>query len=601
MRPKGPPFAIACALGMIVAHLVWAHGFDAHAAAIDPALRGLADFETAAGASAAGQSEEPSLQTRQRYNAELVRRIQESLSQQGFYLGPVDGRYGPQTAAAIRAYQVNAELTVDGIPTPQLATDLETNGKVGKLLNRLEQARTAATEKARSALLSRPETRSLIDGNASDLTAAHDPQKCMAAPTPRCLLVEAAISAHDIEKPEMRDWALGEILSSQAKAGLASDAMATTRRIHDPRLIMVALRDIAKAQASAGNTEDAMAAVDIIPDLGKQVEAYVAIAEIQADLGHTEAAAQTATHLLEYLRRIESPLIKITFRTRIAVILHRAGLDDAAMQNIRAAEDLVSAVRSASKRGEAQRYIAAAYAENGNPAKAMAVLKAVTTGADDVPVLIAAATNLAQSGAADEALVTADNIEAVRYRALVLARIAFYQAGAGDLKSARATLAKAVEAAKKIKFPFAKAYAFSRTALAMNDVSISADNDAALLDQALDIAHLIKDARLKAHIFWSIADERRRAADMAGAAKAQKMADAATADIKGAFSRVWMLCDIAEERARRKDLDAAWAVFNEALDEAKTITNAWGRARALGKVAGTMTTLADRAPMPVSR
>jgi len=594
MNPTGSKIGIACAFGVAVFHVLWAAGQPAHAATLEPLLdiEGLATFETAAGAPL---EEQRAISPRVGYSAALVRRIQSGLAEQGFYLGAVDGQYGPRTEAAIRAYQQSADLPIDGLPSEQLAIDLETGGKVGQLLNRLEKARSAAMTQAREALLSRPETRALIDGAATDTAAKHDVKACMAEPTPRCLLTEASVSAREIEKPEMRDWALGEILSSQAKAGLAPDALATTRRIHDPRLIVVALRDIAKAQAEAGNTDAALAAVDIIPDLGQQVEAYVAIAEIQADLGRIERAAETATHMLDYLRRIDSPLTKITFRTRIAAIIHRAGLEDLAHENIRAAEDLLPTIRNASDHDEGLRYIAAAYAETGDPAKAMQVLKKVQDGGDDLPVLIAAATRLAQSGAANEALVTADSIEAVRYRALVLARIASYQAGAGDMESARTTLVKAVEAAKKIKFPFAKAYAFSRIALALNDVGISAGNDPTLLSQSLETALLIKDDRLKAHIFWTIADERRRASDAAGAAEAQDHADTATADIMSPFSRVWMLCDIAEERARRGEMDQAWAVFTEALDEAKTITHPWGRARALGKVAGTMTALADRA------
>ena len=55
-----------------------------------------------------------------------------------------------------------------------------------------------------------------------------------------------------------------------------------------------------------------------------------------------------------------------------------------------------------------------------------------------------------------------------------------------------------------------------------------------------------------------------------------------------------MLCDISAERAKRGDMDGAWALFDDALEEAKSISNPWGRARALGKVANTMTFLTDQ-------
>lgn len=606
MSPKGPNTGIACALGILAAQFFWATGFAAHASSSELLLsnEGLAGFELASSTSmdgltrfetAAGSPiEEQTTTPRKSYNTKLIQRIQQGLAEQGFYLGVIDGQFGPKTEAAIRAYQASAEMPVDGLPSEQLAIDLETGGKVGQLLNRLEKSRKTATEQAREALLAHPETRALLEGGEVDGTAPHDAEACMAQPNPRCLLMEASIFAGDIDKPEMRDWALGEILSAQAKAGLASDALATTRRIHDPRLIVVALREIAKAQAAAGNTADALAAVEIIPDLMQQIEAYVSIAEVQAEMGQADAAAATAMHLLDYLQRVDSALVKITYRTRIAAILYNIGRTDDAAQQIRACEDLLASIRKTEDRNEAQRYIAAAYAENDQPTKAMEILKMVKASADDVPVLIAAATKLAQSGDADQALVTADSIEAVRYRALVLARIASYQAGAGDLESARTSLDKAVEAARLIKFPFAKAYAFSRIALALNDVGISAGNDVDLLNQAIETAHLITDDRLKAHIFWTIADERRRANDVAGATLARSTAVAATADIKSPFSRVWMLCDIAIDRARGQDMDAAWTAFDEAMAEAKTITNPWGRARALGKVADTMTALADR-------
>ncbi|HEY9078437.1 peptidoglycan-binding domain-containing protein [Magnetovibrio sp.] len=576
------------ALGIIItAPSTWA---ASSAGVPESYLEHLATFETAAGV-----GPEDIEQSAPTAATNLVQRIQKGLADQGFYLGPLDGRYGPQTEAAIKAYQKSADLRIDGKATEELAKDLETGGQVSKLLGRLEKSRRQSTDAAREALRANPLTRNLIEGvSSAPQSAPRDKKACMANPEPRCLLIEAAASARDIDKPEMRDWALGEILTAQARAGLAQDAAITTRRIHDPRLIMVALRDIAKARAEIGQIEDALAAVDIIPDPVQQVEAYVAIAEIQSLNDSTFNAAQTVEHLAPYLDRIESVLTQISFRTRISVILHKAGFDADALAYITAAERQLDLIKDKEILNKARRHIAAAYAENGMAQRALTVLKDVENGASDVPVLVAAATGLAQAGQADAALVTADSIEAVRYRALVLARIASYQAGAGQFDQARTTLDKAKEAAAKIEFPFAKAYAFSRIALAFNDVSISIGGEQNLSDEAINTTHLIKDDRLKAHIFWTIADERRRGGDIDGATIAQAEATKATDDIMSPFSRVWMLCDIAEERSQRLETDAAWSVFGLALDEAKTISNPWGRARALSKVAATMTSLADK-------
>ena len=592
MTPKGPMIGLT-ALGIVFsAATVWAASGSAPSTRT---LENLATFETAAGVpldDADSGFDEP---TRAGPSSNLVRRIQEALADLGYYLGTLDGRFGPQTEAAIKAYQKSADLPTDGEPSERLAKDLETGGQVSALLGRLEKSRVKSTDTAREALLSNPLTRNLVEGNITAQGVPHDSQACMKKPEPRCLLIEAADSARDIDKPEMRDWALGEILTAQARAGLAQDAALTTRRIHDPRLIMVALRDIAKARAEIGALEDAMAAVDIIPDPTQQVEAYVAIAEIQIQRFNGANAKDILMHIEPYLLRIASNLAQISYRSRIAVILHKAGHEDWAQQSIHAAENLMPALESQESRDKARRYIAAAYAENGYAQKALDMLKELKNGNDDVPVLVAAATGLAQSGEADAALVTADNIEAVRYRALVLARIAAFQAGGGLFDAAQETLKKAKTAAATIEFPFAKAYAFSRIALAFNDVSISIGGDNTLLNDALEAAHLIRDDRLKAHIFWTIADERRRGGDIDGATHTQEQAQKATDDILSPFSRVWMLCDIAEERARQREYDAAWSIFTVALDEAKTIKNAWGRARALGKTAGTMTYLADKA------
>ena len=291
MRPLGQLGITAFFLALITA-------LPSVAASYDSALlieaKGLALFDTAAGE----PTETTSPLTRKNFPAALIRKIQQGLADQGFFLGAIDGVFGPKTEQAIRAYQKSADLFIDGSPSQSLAMDLVTGGKVGQLLKRLKKTREASTQAARKSLLSRPETRNFLEGATAIENTPHNSKSCMAQPEPKCLLIEASMSASHIKKPEMRDWALGEILTSQARAGLAEDAIGTTRRIHDPRLIMVALREIAKAQAIAGQTEAALAAVDIIPDLAQQLEAYVAIAEIQARLGQVQDAAQTSKHLI---------------------------------------------------------------------------------------------------------------------------------------------------------------------------------------------------------------------------------------------------------------------------------------------------------------
>ena len=50
--------------------------------------------------------------------------VQEGLTMRGFYVGAVDGRIGERTRAAVRRYQQEANLPVDGQVTPALAQRL---------------------------------------------------------------------------------------------------------------------------------------------------------------------------------------------------------------------------------------------------------------------------------------------------------------------------------------------------------------------------------------------------------------------------------------------------------------------------------------------
>ncbi|WP_295531425.1 TIGR02594 family protein [Novosphingobium sp. Chol11] len=48
-----------------------------------------------------------------------IREIQEALAGAGYLPGPIDGAWGRQTAAAVRAFQKDRQLTVDGVVGPQ--------------------------------------------------------------------------------------------------------------------------------------------------------------------------------------------------------------------------------------------------------------------------------------------------------------------------------------------------------------------------------------------------------------------------------------------------------------------------------------------------
>lgn len=60
-----------------------------------------------------------------------VTKLQNALKAAGFDPGPIDGIYGPKTAAAVRKYQTSKGLTVDGIAGPQTMGSLYGSGDSG--------------------------------------------------------------------------------------------------------------------------------------------------------------------------------------------------------------------------------------------------------------------------------------------------------------------------------------------------------------------------------------------------------------------------------------------------------------------------------------
>ncbi|HEY4635460.1 MAG TPA: peptidoglycan-binding domain-containing protein [Rhodospirillales bacterium] len=592
------------ALGKIPPPNVWLRAAVATAAAVaisqaSPTTSEAAPhFDRAVEIAALPAGEQPAgddLLTRK--SNDLVRRAQKVLSELGIYAGAIDGRLTSETDKAVRTYQKNVGLKVDGRVTSELVESLENSIQVRVLLKRLDKVRIDNISAARQALMSHPATRDLVGAARNEVAdPTRDTAACAKNVTVRCLLHEALESAKAVFKPELRDWALGEILVAEARAGLRAEAMETASRIGDPRLIIVALRDIAEAQAAAGQSGEALAAVEIIPDPTKRADALAAIANIQMRRGDLDHARTTASRLLQILTGVPDALTQISFQTRVAVILARAGDAPAAADILAKAEAFARARVDAGNRSVALRHVANALAEMEQLPQAMTVLSDVTDDSNRTPVLITTATQQARAGDVAAALATADTIEGVRYRAVVLGRIAVAQAEKGDVEAADGTLKVALAAIDKIKFPFARSYAISRVALSMAGIGKlpkAKEKSSALFNEAVDMADRIDDNRLRAHTLWTIAAEQVRAGDEAGAKASRERADQATTEIKSTLTQVWMFSEIATEHAVAGEKDAGWTAFNQGLQVALRIDNAWGRARAFGKLAATLVELVD--------
>ena len=524
-----------------------------------------------------------------------VERVQSALKDAGYFKGSVDGRFNQDTERAILEYQSRQGLPLNPIASKELLKHILANKKIQSLLKKLQKQRLNTMEEAREALLTEPKIRDLVFGpieNASPAKKQRNTTMCFLIPTVKCLLDGAFSSANAIFKNERRDWVLSEILVIQAKAGLSNDASETIRQIVDPRLILVALRDIAMAKASAGKSSEALSAATIIPDNQKRLEALASIASIQAGHGDMDGAAATSIMLLSGLSKIDAPLKQVSLASKAVIILAKAGKTALAEKELAKIKVNVNAGMPSEQRGPALRHIARILAETGKPEQALAFLKNVPDVSEHTSILVSAAIIFAETGDVQQAVVTAKQIEAFRYRSIVLSQIAVAQAKSGDVAGGSKTLKLALIAAKKTTPPFAQAYAYERICLALIEVRHFGGPDN--FDLAVQTAGLISDNKLLAHTLWSLTTELLINGDNKSAAKLEKMAEKATRQIKSPFTRVWLFSEIAIEHFLAQRVELAWSNFKRALFITENLDSAWGRSRALVRLASVLIKLSNR-------
>jgi peptidoglycan hydrolase-like protein with peptidoglycan-binding domain len=81
--------------------------------------RAVASYQRSQGLTADGIAGVQTLTALSHGGTRQTQTLQASLSQLGFSPGPVDGLYGPKTAAAVNAFQKHNQLKVDGFAGPQ--------------------------------------------------------------------------------------------------------------------------------------------------------------------------------------------------------------------------------------------------------------------------------------------------------------------------------------------------------------------------------------------------------------------------------------------------------------------------------------------------
>jgi len=70
------------------------------------------------------QAAEPTNATTVPSGKELIMKIQAGLTRLGFEPGPVDGVFGKRTASAIKSFQSQAGLAIDGKATPAVLKEI---------------------------------------------------------------------------------------------------------------------------------------------------------------------------------------------------------------------------------------------------------------------------------------------------------------------------------------------------------------------------------------------------------------------------------------------------------------------------------------------
>ena len=523
--------------------------------------------------------------------SELVRNIQNSLARMGFFSGEIDGRMSEALRDAVEAYQRATGRNPDGKVTKELAEHLETQDRVGVMLERLDTERDAKIAAARKALMEREETRKLLkDENEREIAdPTRDASGCFAAPTEKCLLNEAVESAKAIFKPELRDWAYGEILVSQAKAGMIDDAIATVRRIGDARLIIVALRDISRALAQQNRIKESREVAELIPDLSKRLEALSALVEIMLIKDGKQSAQDTAEGIIREARGLDDTLKRITIDSQMAVAISKAGNAKRALAVL---SDLQSIIRSTKsfetpgERGVALRHVAQAFAEMGEPGRSLVLLTDISGDDDRTAVLLSASKAQARAGNSDEALATAGRIVTDRYKAAALGRVAAEMARNGEEEKAFALVGYALRLTRGIDLTYARSYAAGQIALSLVDIGGRYGEKA--FSRAIEATKSMDNDQLRAYVLWTVANAQSRMAMSGDADETSKLADRATRMMVSSFDQVWMLADVASERIAAGESDLARAAIDRGLVIAKGISDASGRARALARLAAAL-------------
>jgi len=520
----------------------------------------------------------------QKRPSKTIRDIQSALTELGYYSGSVSGRLNDETRSAIRLYQTRIGLDVTGLPSPDLIKHLRFVDEVQALQSRLAEVREEQIADAREALTNNPATRKLVKHEEISVAdPTRDPNVCFDRPTPNCLLDEAIESAKAIFRVQFRDWVLGEILTSQARAGFSLAALSTLRLVEDPRLVIVGLRNISRAQAVAGLLVEARETASIIPLSWSRAEAFAAIAPAEAGIGAAAAVQRSVRRVLELADEPADIRRRVATLGALAVALSSAGDSETAQVVITRARELIDASPEAEAKREALlSEIATALADLGHLDESLQIFGQIIDTRHHPPVMLAAARAYLRDGRDEEAFATATAVPEERYKVVALGRVAVAQYRAGNKDRATETLESALEVADEIdsRAAYARSYAISQVVHAFIAIGSFAT--------ATKTARGIQDARLLTDAYWSIAAAQARAGNDVGAVKNFQLAKQALADVRSPLDRSWIMSNLVVSQIQAKDHPAAKQALAQAVAITRQITSPWARAQGIAKLAASL-------------
>ncbi len=511
----------------------------------------------------------------------LVRQIQLRLAELGLYGGRIGGVMSAETAEAIRTYQRFANLPVNGKPSHELLDNLTSAaGEAQHLLLRLDRSQADQIEKARRVLEQAfgpdwaIEARAVVVGAAPDLDALKArAEHCYGAPEPACLIVEAEVAAESVEKDNLRDWALSDIIRAQARIGQSEEALRIARAISDPRSVIAALSGIAVALARAGRTAEALAAAQQVPDAVLRDKALRAVAEGQLEAGRPDFAEVTVA-------LIEAPHERLTTLVSTAHSYLAFGHGEVAHGLAMEAERLAQSITAELFREWALIELASLMAAVGESAKANLMIAQIGSAKNRVKALCDIVLVELRGGYEDRARTT---LELALSAMAAVSRPQERQQARACLASSHASLAEFDEALKQargIEFGYTHSFVLNRIALAMVHHGDRAE--------AEDLAESIQDEKQRINTFVTMSLIARKNGNLLAAARLGARAVQYANELKIPLDKAFVLADLAMAQAESGEVEAARTTLSEAVAIAAQIVDPWARARALSKAASSL-------------